>query len=100
MTATIIETRARKFALETKTITSKKQMTNTEELQQVLDQLNVLSGEFAEMKEDIKSIKKEVNDIGTSQALLVNDGKWIKILYGVFFSIIILLMGTLINIKS
>jgi hypothetical protein len=50
MTATIIEIRARKFALETKTITSKKQMTNTEELQQVLDKLNVLSGEFAEMK--------------------------------------------------
>jgi archaellum component FlaC len=75
-------------------------MTNTEELQQVLDKLNNLSSDFAEMKEDIKSIKKEVNDIKTSQALLVKDGKWIKILYGVFSSIIILLMGTLINIRS
>jgi archaellum component FlaC len=75
-------------------------MTNTEELQQVLDKLNTLSADFAEIKEDMKSIKKEVNDIKTSQAVLVNDGKWIKIPYGVFSSIIILLMGTLINIKS
>ncbi|MEY2857917.1 MAG: hypothetical protein RLZZ74_2229 [Cyanobacteriota bacterium] len=75
-------------------------MTNTEELQQVLDKLNTFSSDFAEIKEDIKSIKKEINEIKTSQAVLVNDGKWIKILYGVFSSIIILLMGTLINIKS
>jgi archaellum component FlaC len=73
-------------------------MTNTEELQQVLDKLNTLSTDFAEIKEDIKSIKKEINEIKTSQAVLVNDGKWIKILYGVFSSIIILLMGTLINV--
>jgi archaellum component FlaC len=73
-------------------------LTNTEELQQVLDKLNTLSTDFAEIKEDIKSIKKEINDIKTSQAVLVNDGKWIKILYGVFSSIIILLMGTLINV--
>lgn len=71
-----------------------------EELQQVLDKLNTFSSDFAEIKEDIKSIKQEINDIKTSQAVLVNDGKWIKILYGVFSSIIILLMGTLINIKS
>ncbi|MEY2833110.1 MAG: hypothetical protein RLZZ574_2369 [Cyanobacteriota bacterium] len=70
------------------------------ELQQVLDKLNTFSSDFAEIKEDIKSIKKEINEIKTSQAVLVNDGKWIKILYGVFSSIIILLMGTLINIKS
>jgi archaellum component FlaC len=75
-------------------------MTNTEELQQVLDKLNTFSSDFAEIKENIKSIKKEINEIKTSQAVLVNDGKWIKILYGVFSSIIILLMGTLINIKS
>jgi hypothetical protein len=56
----------------------------------LLDKLNTFSSDFAEIKEDIK----------TSQAVLVNDGKWIKILYGVFSSIIILLMGTLINIKS
>lgn len=70
------------------------------ELQQVLDKLNTFSSDFAEIKEDIKSIKKEINEIKTSQAVLVNDGKSIKILYGVFSSIIILLMGTLINIKS
>jgi archaellum component FlaC len=70
------------------------------ELQQVLDKLNTLSSNFLEIKEEIKSIRKEVTEIKTSQAVLVNDGKWIKILYGVFSSIIILLMGTLINIKS
>jgi len=75
-------------------------MTNTEELQQVLDKLNTLSSDFAEIKEEIKSMSKEITEIKTSQAVLVNDGKWIKILYGIFSSIIILLMGTLINIKS
>jgi archaellum component FlaC len=75
-------------------------MTNTEELQQVLDKLNTLSTDFTEIKEEIKSMRKDIADIKTSQAVLVNDGKWIKILYGVFSSIIVLLMGTLINIKS
>jgi archaellum component FlaC len=70
------------------------------ELQQVLDKLNTLSSDFLEIKEEIKSISKEVSEIKTSQAVLVNDGKWIKILYGVFSSMIILLMGTLINLKS
>jgi archaellum component FlaC len=67
---------------------------------QVLDKLNTLSTDFTEIKEEIKSMRKDIADIKTSQAVLVNDGKWIKILYGVFSSIIVLLMGTLINIKS
>jgi len=75
-------------------------MTNTEELQKVLDKLNTLSSDLAEIKEEIKSMGKEITEIKTSQAVLVNDGKWIKILYGIFSSIIILLMGTLINLKS
>ena len=69
-------------------------------MQQVLNKLNKLSEEFAEMKSDIKLVKADISDLKTSNAVLVNDGKWIKILYGVFSSIIIVLLGTLINIKS
>lgn len=75
-------------------------MTNTEELQLVLDKLNKLFEGFAEVKSDLKLVKADIGDLKTSNALLVNDGKWIKILYGVFSSIIIVLLGTLINIKS
>ena len=67
-------------------------MNSTEELKAVLNSLN-------EIKEDIKQIKIDVNALTTSQAVLTNDGKWIKILYGVFSSIIIVLLGTLLNLR-
>ena len=74
-------------------------MTNTEELQKILDKLNILSDNFNEIKSDIKLMRADISELKTSQAVLVNDGKWIKILYGVFSSIIVVLLSTLIQLN-
>jgi len=82
-------------------------MTNTEELQKVLDKLNVIADDFTEMKQEIKEVRIEIGglkeDIGTlkiGQAVMANDSKWIKILYGVFSSIIAVLLATLIQFRA
>ena len=75
-------------------------MTNTEELQKVLDRLEDLSADFAEIKQDLKTVKGDINTLKTGQAVLVNDGKWIKVLYGVFSSVVIVLLATLIELNN
>ena len=68
--------------------------------EKILASIEAMRADITQTRDDIAEIKEKINNITTSQAVLVNDGKWIKILYGVFSSIIIVLLGTLINLKN
>ena len=68
--------------------------------EKILASMESMQANIAQTRADMVKIEQKINDIATSQAVLVNDGKWIKILYGVFSSIIIVLLGTLINLKQ
>ena len=76
-----------------------KTMTTLNE-EKILASIESMQTDLAQTRADMVKIEQKINDIATSQAVLVNDGKWIKILYGVFSSIIIVLLGTLINLKQ
>lgn len=67
--------------------------------EKILASIESMQANIAQTRADMVKIEQKINDIATSQAVLVNDGKWIKI-YGVFSSIIIVLLGTLINLKQ
>ncbi|MEM8780497.1 MAG: hypothetical protein AAGF26_16860 [Cyanobacteria bacterium P01_G01_bin.49] len=75
-------------------------MTNTQEIKEILDNIKSLNNDFAEIKTDIKSMQSDISELKTGQAVLINDGKWIKILYGVFSSIIMVLLATLIQYQK
>ena len=76
--------------------------TNEQLILEILKELSQESKQAGEerknIKQDLEIIKDDVNSLKTSQAVLVNDNGWIKVLYGVFSSIIIVLLGVLINL--
>ena len=72
----------------------------------ILQKLEEIAKDIATTKEDIKTIKEDVKDIKkeklvelkvTDTALLTNVA-WIKVLFGIASSIVILLLGILINL--
>lgn len=72
----------------------------------ILQKLEELSKNVETLKTDVKDIKEDIKDIKeeklvelkvTDAALLTNVG-WIKVLFGVASSIVILLLGILINL--
>ena len=79
------------------------EQTNEQLLLEILKELSQESKQAGEerkkIQQDLEKIKEDVNSLKTSQAVLVNDIGWIKVLYGVFSSIIIVLLGVLINLK-
>ena len=79
------------------------EQTNEQLLLEILKELSQESKQAGEerkkIQQDLEKIKEDVNSLKTSQAVLVNDTGWIKVLYGVFSSIIIVLLGVLINLK-
>ena len=76
--------------------------TNEKLILEILIELSQESKQAGEerkkIQQDIEKIKDDVNSLKTSQAVLVNDNGWIKILYGIFSSIIIVFLGVLINL--
>ena len=79
------------------------EQTNEQLLLEILKELSQESKQAGEerkkIQQDLEKIKEDVNSLKTSQAVLVNDNGWIKVLYGVFSSIIIVLLGVLISLK-
>ncbi len=83
-------------------MTTMSEPTNEQLILEILKELSQESKQAGEerknIKQDLEIIKDDVNSLKTSQAVLVNDNGWIKVLYGVFSSIIIVLLGVLINL--
>lgn len=66
-------------------------------LDKIDSNIELLKADISEMKADNKIIKDDMNELKTSQAVLTNDSGWIKVLFGGGISIIIVLLGVVIN---
>jgi hypothetical protein len=70
--------------------------TMSEEL--MIQKIDFLIEKVNEIKEDSKEIKSDINDIKVKQENLATNIAWIKVLFPIAFTLIILLLGVLIKL--